>query len=303
MSFLRIILSVVTFIFLTGCCTPVKNMVLVEGGTFLQENKEGKKEEFKIRKFNIGIYEVTQKEWVEVMGSNPSSFQGDSLPVETVSWYDAVIYCNKRSKKEGLEECYTINELDRDSTNFKKDYQIKYEVYCYGDKNGYRLPTEEEWEYAARGGVNGRGFKYSGSDDLNEVGWYKRNSGDKILKTFNDAAYFDKDSLKIYNNSTKTVGSKKPNELGIFDMSGNVHEYCWNFRDYHFADYQIELGDPSYGRDVHVHLRTASGGSWMDDTMGSTKKDGLLVAPYVKDRSCGLRVVRKAGCFLSKILN
>ncbi|MBN2858185.1 MAG: SUMF1/EgtB/PvdO family nonheme iron enzyme [Candidatus Delongbacteria bacterium] len=276
------------FFMMIGCCAPLKNMVLVKGGTY---------EEVEIKKFYIGIYEVTQKQWVKVMGTNPSYFKGDDLPVEKISWYDAVIFCNKLSELEGLEECYTIDELVTDSTDFRRDLQVKYQVKFNPGKNGYRLPTEKEWEYASIGGRKSRGFNYSGSDDIDEVGWYKRNSGDKILKSNSETFYFDSDSLMIYNNSTKPVGSKKPNELGIYDMTGNVLEYCSDFKDYHYEDFQYELGDPSYGQDVHVHLRTASGGSWMYDTTGNTKGDAMIIAPFWRDSSCGLRIVRRAGCF------
>ncbi len=298
-NFKKKYLLVPIILIIIGCCAPVKDMVLVDGGTIRKEDKNGETEQINIQKYYIGIYEVTQKLWKEVMGDNPSYFKGDDLPVENISWYDAVIFCNRLSKMEGLAECYTINELDTDSTDLYVNHRIKYEIKLNLGKNGYRLPTITEWEYAYTGGRSSRGLKYSGSDKIDEVGWHKRNSGDKILNTFNETAYFSEDSLKVYNNSTKPVGSKKPNELGIYDMTGNVNEYRWDFKDYHYADYQIELGDQFYGRDVHVHLRSAAGGSWMDDILGSEKAVEILLAPYLKDRSCGLRVVRKAGCIFN----
>jgi uncharacterized caspase-like protein len=127
--------------------------------------------------FNLGKYEVTQKEWVEVMGSNPSYFNGDSLPVEHVSWYDVVEYCNKRSVKEGLTPAYTVS-----GTN----------VTWNRNANGYRLPTEAEWEYAARSGGKDT-YEYAGGNDAGDVAWYSDNSGSK----------------------THPVGTKAANSLGI----------------------------------------------------------------------------------------
>ncbi len=138
--------------------------VFVEGGTF----KQGKKN-VTVGSFYICVHEVTQKEYYEVMGKNPSKIKYDflpfenyySLPVESVSWYDAVEYCNVLSKKEGLTPCYMIN--GRSTT-------------CNFNANGYRLPTEAEWEYAARGGNKSCGYKYSGSNNLDTVAWYGKNS-------------------------------------------------------------------------------------------------------------------------------
>ncbi|MDR1904282.1 MAG: formylglycine-generating enzyme family protein [Treponema sp.] len=171
----------------------------IEGGTFLMGSaNSGNSDEqpvhsVTVRSFYMGKYEVTQREWLEVMGSNPSYFIGEDLPVERVSWYEAVEYCNKRSLKEGLTPAYSGGG---DS------------IVCDFSTNGYRLPTEAEWEYAAKGGnKDERPYEYSGDDNVDNVAWYADNSGF----------------------TTHPVGTKAPNSLGLYDMTGNVWEWCWDW--------------------------------------------------------------------------
>jgi len=154
-------------------------MVLVEGGAFtMGEDKEAHK--VTLSSFYIGKYEVTQALWKAIMGNNPSHFKGNNLPVETVSWDDVQEFIKKLNAKTGKQ---------------------------------YRLPTEAEWEYAARGGNKSKGYKYSGSNNPDEVAWYNT--------SFDTTTPID--HRKIH---THPIGTKKPNELGIYDMSGNVMEWC-----------------------------------------------------------------------------
>ncbi len=177
-----------------------------------------------ISDFYIGKNEVTQKEWIEIMGSNPSEFKGDSLPVEMVSWYDCVEYCNKRSIKEGLKPFYNIERDKKDHHNTNTFDTIKWTVTINKEANGYRLPTELEWEYAAGGGRISKSYTYSGSDIADEVAWYWSNSGDRYL-----TGAWSWSLLLKNNNKTRPIGRKKPNELGLYDMSGNVREWCWDW--------------------------------------------------------------------------
>ena len=134
--------------------------------------------------YYIGKYEVTQALWKAVMGNNPSNFKGDNLPVEQVSWDDCQEFISKLNRITGKT---------------------------------FRLPTEAEWEYAARGGNKSRGYQYSGSNNLSDVAWYGGNSGDV----------------------THAVGTKQPNELGIYDMSGNVREWCQDWKGAYSSSSQV----------------------------------------------------------------
>ena len=183
------------------------------------------------KNFKMHNTEVPQKLYTSIMGSNPSYYKGDNNPVDNVSWYDAIYFCNKLSEKFGFTPVYSVDgKTDVTAWNYtphkvefiSRGESIRGEVTQNTKANGFRLPTEEEWEYAARGGQN---YTYSGSDNLDEVGWYKGNSG----------------------NRTHPVAQKKSNGYGLYDMSGNVWEWCWGVDDPKEGNYRWYRGG-SYGR-------------------------------------------------------
>ncbi|MBQ7819223.1 MAG: formylglycine-generating enzyme family protein [Bacteroidales bacterium] len=225
-------------------------MVYVEGGTFMmgatsEQGGDARNEELpahnvQLDSYYIGAHEVTQAQWQAVMGNNPSHFKGDDFPVEQISWEEAIAFCGELSRLTGKT---------------------------------YTLPTEAQWEYAARGGQKSENSKYSGSFVVDVVAWYSENSAtSKIL-------FFEKER-------SHSVGTKRPNELGIYDMSGNVWEWCsdW-YGNYSYSPETNPIGP------VAGEGKVIRGGSWYDNAASCRVSSRRKLAPSNNNSEYGFRIV------------
>ena len=288
-------LIVATLFAVIGCNNPSgpdnggtqeERFLLIPAGSFKMGSNDGYDDnkpvhEVTITKpFYMGKYEVTQAEYEEFCSYGSSSLSssygdGNNYPAYYVSWYDALVYCNKRSIAEGLTPCYSISgntdpskwgtvPTSRDSTWNA--------VECNWNANGYRLPTEAEWEYAARAGDNTVDtLIYSGTSDVNELGdyaWYTNNSSSK----------------------THQVGTKKANAFGLYDMSGNVCEWCWNCYKSSY-DTTTDAGNDPTGA-LSGSSRVHRGGGWGSYAGGASVSSRNYNGPNLRNLSLGFRLVR-----------
>ena len=242
-------------------------MIFVKGGTFQMGFDKGDifekpVHEVTLSSFYISPYEVTQGLWQQVMGGSinhqrakmkPSGKlrgEGWSHPMYFVSWNEAIEFCNTLSRLNGLKPCYSGEGED---------------IICDFNAEGYRLPTEAEWEYAARGGLSGGGNQYAGSRFLEEIAWYRNNSSVR----------------------TNEVGQKAPNELGLYDMSGNVNEWCWDSFCIYNENPQV---DPAM--DDCMEYRVYRGGCWSHSAEYSRVTYRMGDLPQTRLNNLGFRIVR-----------
>ena len=260
-------------------------MIKVKGGKYKPSFANELKEVFDIE---VCKYLTTQKMWLEVMENNPSGFKGDNRPVETVSWWEALKYCNRLSEKYGLEPVYELSKSSEGILMIKElgGKIVSPDKANFKNTEGFRLPTEVEWEWFASGGQKAIeqgtfNYIYSGSNNIDEVAWYYENIG-----KFDDA-------------STQDVGLKKSNQLGLYDCSGNVWEWCYDTIEFdENGDYKNIKNGNFYmykAFDLSNIYRRVKGGSW-----GNGNKDctifhrGCNQAVNVKEYFLyfGFRIVR-----------
>ena len=240
--------------------------VLVKGGKYKPSFIDDEKELFDIEVFK---YQVTQAIWTEIMGNNPSTFKGENKPVETISWWDTLEFCNKLSEKYGLIPVYNIDKKRGILTINQIDGKISFpDKADFSKTEGFRLPTEIEWEWFAIGGkLANKDEKILNANKMEEEAWYYKNSGGR----------------------TNNVGLKKPNQLGIYDCIGNVWEWC----------YDTTEGDIESGKlyvytalDSRKKYREIRGGSWKNGENTCTLFFRDYCDTFYADSTIGFRIVR-----------
>ena len=253
----------------TSSATAKGNLLLVEKGSFTMGDTDGASDEKPTHKvtftynFYIGKYEVTFDEYdafCSATGKSKPNDQGwgrGSRPVINVTWWDAIDYCNWLSEKEKLPKAY-----DSNGNLLDKDGRVTTDITKV---LGYRLPTEAEWEFAARGGNKSRGYQYAGSSTVGDVAWYDSNSGGK----------------------TQEVGKKAPNELGIYDMSGNVWEWCSDWYGNYSSSAQTNPYNSTAGSS-----RVIRGGSWFNDATDTRVANRYSYSPTNTSSDLGFRIAR-----------
>ena len=248
------------------------NMVFVRGGKYKPSFADEEKE---VCNLEVCKHPTTQEMWLEIYKNNPSYFKGDKRPVEKVSWWNAIYFCNEMSKKYKLEPVYNITYDDFDNTILKinqiGESPVEPDKADFRKTEGFRLPTEVEWEWFARGGevaIQDGTFekKYSGSDNPKKVAWYDENSGSE----------------------THDVGTKNPNQLGLYDCCGNVYEWCYD------TNGSIEKGkNYKYVYNLSNEYHIIRGGSYNSEeyevVISDIKRNGDITW---KNKDWGFRIVR-----------
>jgi len=236
----------------------ITKMVLLNDGFYLilVNRNSNTHRQIDVDSFYLGIYTVTQSEYQDVMNANPSFFKGDTLPVENVTWSDAIDYCNRLSEREGLTPVY---QRDENNVTWKKN------------ANGYRLPTDDEWEYACRAGTT-TPFNTGNTISSNQANY--------------DGRFAYNTSVRgEYRAKTTPVGTFAANAWGLFDMHGNVWEWCWDNPNDALSDtLAVNTGS----------IRVIRGGGWSSSgvSLHSSYRSGYQ--PLFKNNYVGFRVARNA---------
>lgn len=256
-----------------------ENFVLIKGGTFQMGSPDTEawrsddetQHTVTVSDFYMSVYELTQAEYREIMGENPSSFSGDELPVENISWLDAIRYCNARSEKENLTPAYTV---DGQSVTWDRS------------ADGYRLPTEAEWEYACRAGTT-TPFNTENSISAEEANYY----GHYPYEIENN--YFSQGNLSTkpgeYRQTTVAVNSFSPNKWGLYNMHGNVGEWVWDYYGTYSSEAQTDPAGAENGT-----LRVYRGGGWNDFAKNMRSAYRATLEQNKGSFNIGIRLVRNA---------
>ena len=295
-----LVLAIVAALATVSCeaQTSPAGMVFVRGGSFdmgVAKGADNPLHRVQVDDFWMARYEVTAGEWrvfteridgmerwgqfwfSQIVGKGTSFQVPDDWAMFSLTWYEAVWYCNWRSQEEGLQPAYSYDEAEMHELLFGHGRAVS--VEWNRDADGYRLPTEAEWEYAARGGAEGRGRAYPEGAGLADIAWFKDNSGREV----------------------HPVGQKQPNVLGLYDMLGNVGEWCW---DYYRPDFYAqsprqnpagpESGyDPrNFAADVR-EIRVIRGSTWMHTLEYSSEVFRFRSVPTLMN-AIGIRLVRSA---------
>ena len=233
-------------------------LITIPAGTFVMGTRDTDDEwfshsrpvrEVRLDSFQLSVYEITQAQYEKVMGNNPSLMKGDdSRPVDQVSWFDAAAFCNKLSELAGLMPCYDIRNRS-----------------CIFSRNGFRLPTEAEWEYACRAGTNTRYYTGNSEGNLDLAGWYRANS----------------------QGTTHPVGQKEPNAWGLFDMHGNVWEWCNDWQGSYNDCKNVNPRGPNLG-----YSRVLRGGGWHYPAPGCCSAYRHRAKPEYRLSAVGFRIAR-----------